>query len=297
MTAGWEAAISLWDASSLRLLRRMEGHTSLVVSIAIDRIRRTLASAGIDGTDQNVGSRVRSASVRSFAPWPGVTSGRSASHPTGGQLATVSDTGTVRFWDVEAGETSQEAKTLRGHTGRVTCLAFSPDESRLITGSWDGTARIWRTATGEELGVLRHDGIVNAARFAPDGRTIITADDTSGAMTIWDAGSCQRLRSVRGAGAIAVPRFTPDGSQVVAIAGHSGIIRWNAATWSMDAEVDTGLPLGRMSAVSPDGSTLITANDSGQVRFWSVTSLRQRALRPPSTQAPSARSSFHRTDR
>jgi WD40 repeat protein len=289
VTAGWEAAISLWDASSLRLLRRMEGHTSLVVSIAIDRVRRTLASAGIDGTirlwDLESGqerSKIRAVSgfhVRSvsFAP-------------DGRQLATVSDNGTVRFWDVEAGETSQEAKTLRGHSGRVTCLAFSPDESRLITGSWDGTARIWRIATGEELGVLRHDGIVNAARFAPDGRTIITADDTSGAMTIWDAGSCQRVRSVRGAGAIAVPRFTPDGSQVVAISGQSGIMRWNAATWAVETEVNTGLPLGRMSAVSPDGSTLITANDSGQVRFWSVSSLRQRG--PTSTAHSSAISSI-----
>jgi WD40 repeat protein len=96
-------------------------------------------------------------------------------------------------------------------------------------------------------------------------------------MTIWDAASGRRLRSVRAAGAIVVPRFTPAGSRVVAITGLSGLARWNAATWSIEAETDTGLPLGRMSAVSPDGSTLITANDAGQVRFFSVSSLRERA--------------------
>ena len=276
VTAGWESALSLWDASTLRLVRRMEGHTSFVGSIAIASDGQTLASAGIDGTvrlwDLQTGrerSRIRAAAgrhVRSLSFAPDVR-----------QLATISDNGTIRFWDVEAGETSQEARTLRGHSGRVTCLSFSPDESHLITGSWDRTARIWRTNTGEQVALLKHDGIVNAARFSPDGRSIITADDTSGAMTIWDAASGQPLRSVRGAGAIAVPRYTPDGSRVVAVAGQSGIIRWNATTWSVEAETNTGAPLGRMSAVSPDGSALITANDSGQVRFWSIESLRERA--------------------
>ncbi len=276
VTAGWDPAISVWDASTLKLLRTLEGHMSLVTSIAVDGERRTLASAGIDGTirlwDLDSGSersRMRAVAGRHV---------RSLSFAPGGrQLATVSDTGTVRFWDVEAGETSQEAKTLRGHTGRVTCHGFSPDQSRLITGSWDGTARVWNAETGDEVAVLRHEGIVNAAQSSPDGRTIVTADDSSGAMTIWDAGSGHRLRSARASGAIVVPRFTPDGLRVLAISGLSGIARWNTATWSIEAETDTGLPLGRMSAISPDGSTLITANDAGQVRFLSATTLRERA--------------------
>ncbi|HET7219714.1 MAG TPA: hypothetical protein VFJ02_16775, partial [Vicinamibacterales bacterium] len=274
VTAGWEAAISVWDASTLTRVRQLEGHTSLVMSLAIDRSRGTLASTGVDGTirlwDLASGrerSRIRAAAGRHV---------RSVSFaPDGRQLATVSDSGILRFWDVDAGETSQEAKTLRGHSDRVTCLSFSPDESRLITGSRDGTARIWRTDTGDEVAVLRHEGIVNAAQFSPDGATVITADDTSGGMAIWDAASGRRLRSLRAGGAIVVPRFTPDGSHVVAISGMSGIVRWNTSTWSIDAETNTDLPLGRMSAVSPDGSTFVTANDSGQVRFWSVTSLRE----------------------
>jgi WD40 repeat protein len=175
---------------------------------------------------------------------------------------------------------AQEAKTLRGHSAHITCLDFSPDESRLITGSRDGTARIWRTATGEQLAVLPHAGIVNAAHFSPDGRSIVTADDTSGAMTVWDAGTGERLRSIRASAPIAVPLFTPDDQHVVGISGESRIVRWNATTWAVEQDAETGVPLGRMSAITPDGSTLVTANDSGVVRFWGLSTLRERGSSP-----------------
>jgi WD40 repeat protein len=275
VAGGWEAALSVWDVSTLRLVRQLEGHTSLVWSIATGPDRRTVASSGVDGTvrvwDLEAG-RERS-TLRAVA---GKHVSSVSFAPDGRQLATVSDNGVVRFWDVEAGEVVQEPKTLRGHTAHVTCLALSPDETRLITASRDGTARLWRTATGEQLAVLPHAGIVNAAQFSPDGTSIVTADDATGAMTIWDGRTGERLRAVSAAGPIVVPLFTPDGSHVVAIAGLSRIVRWNATTWATDGESDTGVPLGRISAISPDGSTFVTANDSGTVRFWALPSFRER---------------------
>ena len=38
--------------------------------------------------------------------------------------------------------------TLKGHTGGVTGAAFLGDESHVITGSLDGSLRVWRTADG-----------------------------------------------------------------------------------------------------------------------------------------------------
>jgi WD40 repeat protein len=35
---------------------------------------------------------------------------------------------------------------LRGHEEQVWALAFAPDGRSLVTGSWDGTARVWGVA-------------------------------------------------------------------------------------------------------------------------------------------------------
>ena len=62
------------------------------------------------------------------------------------------------------------------HGDSVTAVALSPDGTRALTGSWDNTARLWRTDTGAPVGApLRHDDIVTAVAFSPDGTRALTA--------------------------------------------------------------------------------------------------------------------------
>ena len=71
-------------------------------------------------------------------------------------------------------------------TTPVTSAAFSPDGSRIVTASWDNTARIWDAATAKEIAVLRgHDYCVSSAAFSPDGSRIVTASEDKTAR-IWD---------------------------------------------------------------------------------------------------------------
>ena len=76
---------------------------------------------------------------------------------------------------------------LRGHTREVSSAAFSPDGSRIVTASQDGTARIWDAASGKEMAILRgHDSVVCSAAFSPNGSRIVTASADHTAR-IWDA--------------------------------------------------------------------------------------------------------------
>ena len=55
---------------------------------------------------------------------------------------------------------------------------FSPDGTRIVTGSWDKTARVWDAATGEVLATLAgHAGVVLTPQFSPDGTRIVTASE------------------------------------------------------------------------------------------------------------------------
>jgi WD40 repeat protein len=80
-------------------------------------------------------------------------------------------------------ETPYFKALLRGHTDSITSVSFSPDGERILTGSRDGTARLWRTTSGEAIATLAAGGPVTEAAFNPNGRTIATAADS---LRIWD---------------------------------------------------------------------------------------------------------------
>ncbi len=60
------------------------------------------------------------------------------------------------------------------HVGIVTAVAFSPDGKIALTGSGDGTARLWDARTGSPIGSpLRHEDQVEDVVFSPDGQIVL----------------------------------------------------------------------------------------------------------------------------
>jgi len=64
-------------------------------------------------------------------------------------------------------------RTLKGHTGAVTSVAFSPDGETFASGSHDGTIKLWDVAGGKELRTLTgHINAVTSVAFSRDGETL-----------------------------------------------------------------------------------------------------------------------------
>jgi WD40 repeat protein len=64
-------------------------------------------------------------------------------------------------------------------------VIFSPDGQQMLTGSADGTARLWEASSGKLLSTLEgHQSGVNRVIFSPDGRLLVTGDD-SGRVYCW----------------------------------------------------------------------------------------------------------------
>jgi WD40 repeat protein len=56
-------------------------------------------------------------------------------------------------------------------------VAWSPDGTRLATGSDDQKAKVWDTTTGKELRTLRLWGHIHSVAWSPDGRRLATGND------------------------------------------------------------------------------------------------------------------------
>ena len=121
----------------------------------------------------------------------------------------------ARIWGAETGQVRLE---LKGHTAEVTCGAFSPDGSRVVTGAKDRTARVWDAATGRELVMLRgHEDALTTVAFSPDGRRVLStgADRTA---RVWDAESGREVATYRWKDyAFREATFTPDGAHVLTL--------------------------------------------------------------------------------
>jgi len=71
-------------------------------------------------------------------------------HPTRPNIvATGHSDGTIQLWDL-SNETTDCMKSLIGHTFCVSTLAFLKDGSGLVSGSYDGTVKIWRCVVNDD---------------------------------------------------------------------------------------------------------------------------------------------------
>ncbi|RIK01687.1 MAG: hypothetical protein DCC46_01205, partial [Armatimonadetes bacterium] len=102
-----------------------------------------------------------------------------------------------------------------GHSSNVERAAFSPDGTRIVTASYDGTARVWDARTGKELLKLEgHSREIYDAAFSPDGTRIVTASD-DGTARVWDAQTGKELLKIEDHSfrsfMVASAAFSPDG--------------------------------------------------------------------------------------
>lgn len=164
------------------------------------------------------------------------------------------------------------------HYGRETNSALSPDGTRVVTASDDGTAQIWDMATGAALGALmQHDGEIRSVAFSLDGARIVTAS-ADGTASLWDAVTGAPLGvPMRHESLVTSATFSPDGTRIVTASSDGTARLWDATT---------GEPLGRpmrhwifgnlkalvqSAAFSPDGTRVISISINGTARLWDST--------------------------
>ena len=174
----------------------------------------------------------------------------------------------VRLWDAAS---CRPGMAFKGHDSNVYSAEFSPDGTRLLTGSNDNTARIWDVATGRTLMVLRgHTGAVTRARFDPQGQRVATmSNDYS--VRIWQADTGEPLARLRGHrdGAVDI-RFSPDGRQLVSVGRDRSLRSWAVSTPPLERVLLGHQDFVTAVSFSPDSRRLLTTSSDKTARLWDV---------------------------
>ena len=155
------------------------------------------------------------------------------------------------------------------HQGSVGAAAFSPDGTRVLTGSDDNTARMWNAHTGSPVGAEvkdLHQIRGTAVAFSRDGNRVVTGGVKlgggrgGGTACQWDVHTGSPIgQEMQHEYEVQSVAFSPDGTRVVTGSGYwevAGIARlWDAYT---GAPVGAAMPHGGAvwnAVFSPDGST------------------------------------------
>ena len=162
-----------------------------------------------------------------------------------------------------------DLRTLRGHTHHIMGVAFDPQGGRLVSASYDGTLKVWDSATGREIRTLvRDSGDVFCAAFSPDGRHV-AAGSSDHNVTVWDVDTGQAVRILRGHSALVLGvAYSPDGRQI-ASAGHDWTVRlWDAEAGTLQKTLRGHDEQLWCVTFSPDGLRLASSSTDRTIIVW-----------------------------
>jgi WD40 repeat protein/serine/threonine protein kinase len=154
------------------------------------------------------------------------------------------------------------------HEGAVRMANFSPEGSKVVTASDDGTARVWDALTSRPLTPpLRHGDLVRGAVFSPDGRSVLTCSHDATAR-LWDSETGKPLvPPMKHGSRVRRAWFSPDGRRIATASKDASGRIWDARTGALLLEVKHAEYVGA-AQFSLDGRWIATASDDFTARVW-----------------------------
>jgi hypothetical protein len=194
----------------------------------------------------------------------------------GAMLCAGSADHSLRIWRIRQREHILHTK-LEGHDAPVSSCAFNQTQTRVVSGSHDGTVRVWGWAEGaRQLARLEgHLGWVTDVACGLEGGTTAASSSRDGSVRVWDIGSSSSLLELFGHTLwVTSCTFVPQQSGLVVSGGHDKTLRlWDVRS-GMEIACLRGhtAPVGGVSAGS--GGCIASSSWDGTGIVWS---LRQRS--------------------
>ncbi len=149
-SGGRDNTVHMWDVDAGTQVTKegqvamtpLQGHSNWVTCVAFGTVTRLLASCSGDATiiihqltEGGEATVTRTLRGHTGTVW------NIALSPDDKHVASASDDGTVRVWDVATG---QLISVWEGHTNWVLSMGWSRDGQHVVSGCRDGSVRVWR---------------------------------------------------------------------------------------------------------------------------------------------------------
>ncbi len=171
---------------------------------------------------------------------------------------------------------SPVAADLFGHGGMVRAVDISPDGGRVLTGSFDFTARLWNFGDQTEIGILdAHLGPVTNVAFVGDGRRALTTSD-DGTAILWDLETLKPLRKLEGPGhKIMGLAVSADGRRAATGSWDKTVRLWDLDQGKETLVIRHNSPINSV-VFTHAGKNVAAGDHAGKIRFWDAQSGRLR---------------------
>lgn len=263
-----------------------------IASASFDRTGELLLTADFDGGvylwNSSTGER--------WAAWKPHDRPTTAALAQDGTLIATASYGDVqpRLWEADPWNSEAapvERKSMKWgtpHKTGITALAFDADGRRLVSASFDGTARVWRTCDGALLLSLTHGGpTILAAAFSPDGRRLVTGS-WDGTAHVWGlppssvrspCGTSVKeppevstpLLTFRHGAKVTSVGFDATGRQIITAALDGAARIWDASSGALLRRLQGPEEVaGRFASAvfSPDGGTVLATFMQRRAYLW-----------------------------
>jgi len=186
-------------------------------------------------------------------------------------------------------EEEAPSRVLNEHRGEVTSVAVSGDakDALIVSGSQDGTARVWKRTQGGALRILYHPTAVRTVACSPQGsrQRLLLTGCADGSLRLWDLAkesgepiwdSTKGEQTNPHRDAITALAFSPDGTWFVTGGEDNNIALWQTEggklLYTFDAEHGVDNPhQGTITALhfTPQ-CQLVSASRDNTIRVWGL---------------------------
>ena len=154
------------------------------------------------------------------------------------------------------------------HKDHIRAVAWSPDGSKIATGSCDNTAQVWGIANNKQIAAIQHKDWVNTVAWSPDGSKIATASSDHTAQ-VWDITNKRLIATIQHEDGVNAVAWSPDGSKIATASNDNSAQVWDISTNKL---VVTIQHQGSVYTVawSPDGTKSATGSIDGTAQVWDI---------------------------